>query len=182
MKEKTIYLLLSDTGTILNRLIKTYTRMPYNHASIAFDPELKEVFSFGRKRVNNPFIGGFVREDIDSILYQRAKCAIYSLTVTDDQFNEMKRYIQKMMVEKDCYHYNFLGLFGVMFNKPINRDYAFFCSQFVATILLKSKIVNINTNPSLIKPSDLPYLADFQLIFEGNLKDYQPRYMNKIVA
>lgn len=47
VEEGKIYLLLSDTGTVLTKLIKTYTKMPYNHASIAFDSKLREVYSFG---------------------------------------------------------------------------------------------------------------------------------------
>lgn len=37
---------------------------PLNHVSIALDRELTEVYSFGRKQPDNPFIGGFVKEDI----------------------------------------------------------------------------------------------------------------------
>lgn len=173
MREKHLYLLLSDTGTILTRLIKTYTRMPYNHSSIAFDRNLREVYSFGRKKADNPFIGGFVKEDMDSVLFRQAKCAVYSLRVTDNQIKKIKQYIRKIEMEKDKYHYNFLGLFGVILNKPINRKKAFFCSQFVAAALKESNIIHESLNPSLIKPGDLPYLADFQLVFEGRLADYQ---------
>lgn len=172
MNEKYLFLLLSDTGTVLTRLIKFYTRKPYNHASIAFDSDLNEVYSFGRKKVSNPFHGGFVQEDMNSILFQQAECAIYCLSVTDEQYNEVKRCIQNFEVQKENYHYNLLGLFGVMLNKPVERKNAYFCSQFVATILKEGKIVDNEMDPSLTKPSDLPYLADFQLIFEGKLIDY----------
>ena len=40
MKEKKIYILLTDTGTLFTRLIKIFTKKPYNHASISFDAEL----------------------------------------------------------------------------------------------------------------------------------------------
>src|SRR4051794_27373892 len=96
MKDKKIYLLLTDTGTILTRLIKAYTKTPYNHVSIGFDPHLSEVYSFGRKTVHNPFIGGFVKEDVHSVLFQQADCALYSLSVSDHQIEKMHRYIQVM--------------------------------------------------------------------------------------
>lgn len=179
MRGNNIFLLLSDTGTILNHLIKAYTKKPYNHASIAFDSQLREVYSFGRKSVRNPFIGGFVREDMNSILFQQAKLAVYSLTVTDAQMRQLKRYVQKIDAQKEVYHYNFLGLFGVMLNKPIKRNNRFFCSQFAAAALKESKIIDLQQDPSLIKPSDLPNLTDFQLIFEGKLKDYPYRSINE---
>lgn len=182
MKEKKIFLLLTDTGTMLTRLIKAYTKMPYNHASIGFCSELGEVYSFGRKTVHNPFIGGFVKEDIHSILFQQADCALYSLTVTDYQIEKMRNYIQVMEKQKETYSYNFIGLFGVILKKPIKRTRAFFCSQFIATVLKESKIMDSEKDFSLIKPSDLPHLADFQLVFEGRLKDYQNRVMKERIS
>ena len=65
MTEKKVYILLTDTGTLFTKLIKLYTKKPYNHASISFDLELLEVYSFGRKTARNPFIGGFVKEDVN---------------------------------------------------------------------------------------------------------------------
>ena len=65
MSEKAIYILLTDTGTWFSRAIKLYTGAPYNHASIALDEELNELYSFGRKVYTNPFSAGFVQEHID---------------------------------------------------------------------------------------------------------------------
>ena len=62
MGEK-IYIVLTDTGTLLSKAIGLYTRKDLNHASIAFDEELKEMYSFGRKQRHNPFVGGFVKEN-----------------------------------------------------------------------------------------------------------------------
>jgi len=176
MGEKKIYLLLTDTRTLLNRLIKSYTKKPYNHASIAFDAELNEVYSFGRKTVNNPFVGGFVREEVDSHLFSQADCAIYSLTITIAEYQKMVQYIEQIASQKNNYRYNFIGLFGVILNKPIKRKNALFCSQFVASVLSVSKTVNIEEKDlSLVKPSDLTNLANFQLVFEGKLEDYTNR-------
>ena len=183
IKEKKVYVLLSDTGTILTRLIKSCTRKPYNHASIAFDVDLIEVYSFGRKTARNPFIGGFVREDIHSVIFRQADCAIYSLTVTNAEFQQMHQYIQEIASKKENYRYNFIGLFGVLFKKPIKRKNAFFCSQFVATVLKESKVIDLEEKDlSLIKPSDLAYIANSQLIFEGGLYAYQFSNANERIS
>lgn len=55
MSEQEIYLLLTDTGSILTRTIKLFTRKKYNHISLAFDAVLEDTFSFGRKKANNHF-------------------------------------------------------------------------------------------------------------------------------
>jgi hypothetical protein len=174
IREKKIFILLTDTETILTRLIKSYTKKPYNHASIAFDAELMEVYSFGRKSAKNPFIGGFVREDIDSVIFRQADCALYSLNITAAEFQKMYQYIQEIASEKEKYRYNFIGLFGVLFQKPIKRKNAFFCSQFVASVLKESKVIDFEDEElSLVKPSDLTHLANLELVFEGGLNDYQ---------
>jgi hypothetical protein len=170
---KKVYILLTNTGSFLTKLIKLYTKKPYNHASIAFDHELSEVYSFGRKTARNPFIGGFVKEDVKAGLFKQADCAIYSFTVTEDQLKKMFYYLQEIEAQKRDYRYNFLGLFGVMFNKPIKRKKAFFCSQFVATVLKEGNIIHFEKPHSLITPHDFQKVSTFQFVYEGKLKDYQ---------
>lgn len=170
--ERRIYLLLTDTNTLLTNLIKLYTRKPYNHASIAFNSELTEVYSFGRKMPRNPFIGGFVKEDVRSDFFKHASCSLYSLRVTEEEWLKMHSYIREMEKEKEDYRYNFLGLFGFLLNRPFHRERAFFCSQFVASVLKEGISMDRNQELSLIKPSDLPFLTNFQFVYEGSLGDY----------
>lgn len=172
MKRKKVYILLTDTGTILTRLIKLYTNERFNHASIAFDSDLSEVYSFGRKSTRNPFVGGFVKEDMTSSLFNRADCVIYSLEVTEEQFDMMKQFVREIEACQDQYRYNFLGLFGFLINRPIERKNAFFCSQFVASVLNECDTINFDTPFSLIAPKDLQNRSELKLVYQGKLKDY----------
>ncbi|NYE06914.1 hypothetical protein F4694_003694 [Bacillus niacini] len=172
MVEKRMYLLLTNTGSFLTKCIKLYTKKPYNHASIAFDSQLSEVYSFGRKTVRNPFIGGFVKENVKAGLFKHADCVIYSITVSEGQIQKMNQVLKEFVLQKKDYRYNFLGLFGVMFNKPIKRKNAFFCSQFVAFLLKESNIIDFDKPLSLITPHDLQNTSRFQFVYEGKLKDY----------
>ena len=61
---KDIYILLTDTGSVLTRVIKRFTNNPYNHVSIAFEEDLNKLYSFGRLQPNNPFFAGFVEESV----------------------------------------------------------------------------------------------------------------------
>lgn len=173
MADKQVYILLTNTGSLLTKMIKLYTKKPYNHASIAFDRHLSEVYSFGRKTARNPFIGGFVKEDVRNGLFTNADCALYSITVTDDQIQKMKYYLQEIEARKKQYRYNFLGLFGVLLNKPFKRKNAFFCSQFVAFVLKESAITDFEKPLALIAPHDLQCVPAVQLVYEGKVKDYQ---------
>ncbi|WP_449619562.1 hypothetical protein [Robertmurraya sp. Marseille-Q9965] len=169
MGERKVYVLLTDTGTLFTRMIKLYTKKPYNHASIAFDQNLKEVYSFGRKDPKNPFIGGFVKESLDEGLFKNARCSIYSFTVTESQFQRMKDFVKNIESQKHRYRYNFIGLFAFILNKQLKRESAYFCSEFVATTLNKGGAVQFNKPLSLISPHDLQQIEHFQLEYQGDL-------------
>lgn len=171
MKERNVYILLTDTGTLFTKAIKLYTRKPFNHASIAFDDDLMEVYSFGRKQPPNPFVGGFVRENLDDELFSKATCAIYRLTVDAAEYDKMKRYIKQIEGNQENYRYNLLGLFAIPFRIPVTRKNAFFCSQFVASVLIQSGRINFTMPLSLMTPSMV--VQDLELVFQGNLQDYR---------
>ena len=172
MTNRNIYLLLTDTGTLFTKAIKLYTGKTYNHASIAFDESLTEVYSFGRKKPHNPFIGGFVQENIAEELFQNASCAIYEMTITHQEYNAMQRFIEEIVAAQDSYRYNLMGLIAIIFKMELERDNAFFCSEFVATVLSRSASINLEASPSLIMPHDLQMLEGMQLVYQGELKYY----------
>src|SRR5699024_1066639 len=109
VKRKKIYLLFSDTGTMLSRVINLCTNSTLNHASIAFDSSLTEVYSFGRKDPYNPWVGGFVKENLRTPFFEHSKCAIFQLTISEDAYIQLWERIKKMEVENEQYRYNLLG-------------------------------------------------------------------------
>ncbi|UTR13131.1 hypothetical protein MM221_10720 [Salipaludibacillus sp. LMS25] len=172
MCKNKIYILLTDTGTLFTRMIKLYTKAPYNHASVAFDHHLIEVYSFGRKTPRNPFIGGFVKENLRAHYFKQARCAIYSCDVTTEQLERMQQFIHKIDRQKHLYSYNLLGLFAITIKKRFIRKNAFFCSQFVATLLQECGIVNYTKEPFFMTPQDLIKSEKFQLVYQGDLENY----------
>jgi hypothetical protein len=170
--EKDIYILLTDTGTIFTKAIKLYTKQEMNHVSIAFDEGLEEVYSFGRKQKHNPFIGGFVAEDLTSPLFSKASCAVYRLTVLEKDYTKMRNKVMQIKKDKHEYKYNILGLIGVVFNTEIKRKRAYFCSEFVAMILKESSVPVINTLPCFVQPHHFSLSKHVVEIFKGDLKFY----------
>lgn len=167
-----VYIILTETGTLLAKMIKRVTKYPLNHASISFTKELDTTYSFGRKVPNNPFIGGFVKEKLTGTLFQESNCAIYSCSVTECEYKQMLEFVQQIEKQQNNYRYNFVGLFCVLLNKELNRKRAFFCSEFVATILFKGGIQVKNKPASLTKPFDLTESENLSLIYEGQLSSY----------
>lgn len=169
---KTIYIVLTDTGTLLSKAIGMYTGKDLNHASIAFDEQLTEMYSFGRKQRHNPFIGGFVKEDAAEGIFRDATCAIFSYDVNDEEYDRMRRRIRQIEMNKAQYRYNFIGLFGVAVNKGIPRNHAFFCSQFVATVVNEGRIQMFSIAPNLVQPHHFAQVKCLKLIYQGNLQSY----------
>jgi hypothetical protein len=176
-----VYVLLTGTGTVLGKIIKLYTRKPLNHASIAIDDQFNKVYSFGRRNPRNPFFAGFVEENIRGGLFRNADCAIYCITITEQQFQKMIDKLRDMEENKENYRYNLIGLIAVVLNLEMNRKNAFFCSHFVAAILEESGIDLKNQKPlSLVTPHDIKESASLELVYEGKLSafitDFQHNY------
>lgn len=170
-----VYIMLSDTGTLFTSLIKKYTKAPYNHASLSFDPHLKDMYSFGRKNPNNPLNGGFVKEDIENgtfSKYRNTMCVIYRLKVTDREKEKMKRILEVFQRNNHKFLYNILGLVGVSMKEPVEFSNSYFCSQFVAEILNRSGIQLWDKLPALVTPDDFRENDRLELVYEGRLIDY----------
>ncbi|WP_010097680.1 hypothetical protein [Ornithinibacillus scapharcae] len=172
MRERTIYFIFTDTGTYLSRMINLYTNKPLNHVSIGFDHELKEVYSFGRVNPKNPFSGGFVREDIRGDFLKDSNSAVYAFQVTEQEYIGIRHHIKEIEKRATDYKYNFIGLLGIAFKIEIRRKNAFFCSQFVATVMKDTDSFKLPKPINFITPADIRELSALQLIYQGRLGDY----------
>ena len=76
-EKKYVYILLTRTETVPSKVIHFFKRMPYVHVSIALDEELDELYSFARKKINNPFRCGFIDEDITTGIFGRVLTKLY---------------------------------------------------------------------------------------------------------
>ena len=173
---KKIYLILTHTGTTLSTIIKCYTKDEFSHVSIALDKELNTMYSFGRLRPNNPFIGGFVHEGIGFGTFKRFKntqSEIYSLEIADNKYEKIKEEIKKFESNKEKYKFNIIGLFAVSINKKIHYKDTFYCAEFVKYLFEKVKIDN--NLPDIIRPQDFKKLKDIELVYSGKLKDYKKK-------
>lgn len=186
MSNKKIYLLFTHTGSILSSVIKKLTKDEYSHVSIAFDPELNEVYSFGRKRPRNPLIAGFVREDIKSgtlARFEDVKCEIRELTISKRQYERLRKEIIKYLIKPNFYKYNFIGLITAWRGYPLDRDNAYFCSQFVATLLKNADIRIMHGDPGLITPSQILIATKdngSKLIYKGTVSEFTRRKDNAL--
>jgi len=176
---KNIYIVISQTGSILSSLLKVITGKEYNHASISVDENLKEMYSFGRKYVYNPFIGVFNVEHIDEGVYKRfknTKCKVIALQVTEHQYNLMCSRIEEMVNDKDKYKYNVAGLFLAAVNINLSSEYRFYCSEFVKHILDVGN-VDVSMIPDIVHPVNFLDMNGYEVTYEGLLCDYSKQHV-----
>jgi hypothetical protein len=169
-----VYIVLTSTSTIVARMVRQYTGNKYSHASISFDPDLKELYSFGRKdRLSWP---SFINEDIMDGIYKdsitTAKYGLFVTFMTPEQVKMMRARLDEFKENAKKMKYSFIGLINYSMGKETRRDNEYFCSQFVAEILQSAQTDMIDRHPSLYSPQQLGQLNNVYLVAEGILRDY----------
>ena len=178
---KKIYIILTHTGTALSKIIKGFTKDEFSHVSIALDIELKEMYSFGRLNPYNPFWGGFVHEYIDKGTFKRfykTRAKVYSLEITEQQYESIKNYIEQIKNNKENYKFNIIGLFAAGFHKKIKKQKSFYCAEFVKYVMEKADVKS--DLPDIVKPEDFKNIKGLQEIYGGLLRKYQSPKINVV--
>lgn len=181
---KSLYIILTATGTVISRIIKVFTRAPFNHVSITDDDEIKYMFSFARQNAPHLLPSGFFRETVDSGIFgmcSSVPCQIYEISVTKEQHNKFCELMNTFSQSPETYQFNILGFATMIFNIPLRRKTKYMCSQFVAYTLHECGIINFNKDFSLVKPDDFRNLSKLKLIYNGDMKDFT-YYSQKITA
>lgn len=135
---RSIYLVLTQTGSVLSSAIKIATGKKYNHVSLSFDDSLHEMYSFGRKYPYNPFIGVFVVESINKGTYLRFKntsCMVIEIPISDEKFDRLYSNVMDMVYNKDKYKYNVKGLFWLNLIFMLNMKIVFIVLSLLGMFL-----------------------------------------------
>lgn len=172
---KKIYIVTTFTGTLLSCLIRNISKTPYAHVSIALNEYLRPMYSFGRLNPKTPIFAGFVEENINEGLYAirtNTMCRVYSLMVTERQYEKLKENIDNVSINRKQYAYDIKALVYLSVNKPRKKDYKYVCSHFVADMLKRSEINILDKEPHQVRPNDFYDLNELELEYEGLLSNY----------
>lgn len=167
-----IKIVLTQTNTIVSKTLKAVSKKTYNHVSISLADDCSTMFSFGRKIVWFPLVGGFVKEDVNEGVFKmhpETKCKIYTLEVTEEDYNTIIKRLNDFLAEPDSFKYSFLNVFLMYFNIPLQRKYYFVCSSFVSYLL--KGIIPLEKEISLVTPDDYNNL-NLNAVYEGRLHDF----------
>ncbi len=174
LKKRTLYIFLVRTNSFFSRVIAFFTHTKYTHASIGFDPNCGCFYSFARLHTATAIPAGFVRESADKGLLSlspNAPCAVYRVSVTEQAYDDIKKQLQRMYLNKARYGYNYLGPVLCFFGIPLRVKNKYFCSQFVAETLARHKVIKLTKPASLYHPRDFEQLPELEKIYEGRLSD-----------
>ena len=126
---KTIYILLTRSGTLLSNLVYRLTGARYTHASIAFDEDLSCLYSSTRKNGYTMFPAGPSREYLDRGVFRLrpdVPCALYALEVSEEAYTRARRRADHMMAHGNLYRFNVLGADPVRAAHPLAAASALF--------------------------------------------------------
>ena len=169
---KTIYILLTRSGTILSRIVHLVTADTYTHVSIAFSEDLQPLYSSSRKNGETLFPAGPCLEQFHKGYYKKhpfIPCALFELQVSDEAYEKAKEEAQRFILNADSYDFNILGLLFSHFRIPLRRRSHFFCSQLVGEILQRSGAVQLPSEPALMRPVDYMSIPGAVCLFKGRL-------------
>jgi hypothetical protein len=172
---QTIYIVISQTGTALSRILKFVTGAKYNHASISLVPDLSTMYSFGRLHPRNPFLGGFVVESPHSGTFKRfsgTTVEVLAIQVSEGQYINLSQMLEGMVKNKKRYHYNYLGLFLAGAKIHYRRANTFYCSEFVKEMLVKGGIREARDLAEIVEPMHFLTLPNANHVYSGKLKDF----------
>lgn len=172
-----IYVMLSQTPTGFGRLIRKVMGYTYNHTSIAFDEEFRELYGMGRKVHNVPVNAGLVREYPERFTLNQCDnvpVLIYRIPVTKEQYDRGYARLHEIMEDEEGYLYNLYSALTYPLFRGFGTYKAYTCSEFVAHMLKLMEVpVNMVKDTSYYTPNHMPELLEgFEVYYKGNLLDY----------
>lgn len=174
-KEQHIYIVVSQPGTIVSKLLKWITGAEYNHVSISLDSDLEKMYSFGRKFTYMPFWGSFVLESPHNGTFKRfseTKVVVMEVRTDAEKYHQMKHYLERMYRRKDRYHYNYVGLFLAGLHICYKKQNHYYCSEFVRDLLLRFEIADKRQFESITQPIHFLDLPMCNETYRGKLRCY----------
>lgn len=175
MTAVSIYVVLSRSSTVLSRTIRLATRDEYTHAALALDADLELMFSFGRRRASNPFVGCFKRERLDDDLYRgmdRLPGVVLEVPVTEAQRDAVGARVAEFLLDSHTYAYNAPGLVTGLLGRGSEDDRRFFCSEFVYHVLRDAGVCDLGIPRWKVRPQTLLRVPG-KVVYSGDLKRYR---------
>lgn len=146
---KPVFLIFTQGSTpIVSQGIKLFTGSEYSHASISFDPELNEVYSFNIREKS-----GFIRENLSS--FGENVISVMTFFAPNKIVQQLKNKVKDFEDNKTTFDLRiFLNKILHIDHKVSKNEYHQVCSTFVDTVL-KSGSINLTGDINIPDPGQL---------------------------
>lgn len=147
---KPVFIVLTKGKTpIISSGIQKVTKSEYSHASISFDPNLNELYSYNFRKENL----GFVMEKLETI--KDVPITVWCFFADSEVVENMKKKVYDFKTHDTHYDFRMLPRFIRKKDiKPDDNEYNQVCSTFVDTIL-KAGNINLVKNINMPSPADI---------------------------
>lgn len=169
-----IYVVISKTPSKFAKVIRKTMGVEYNHASLALDENLRQIYAFARYKNQIPVAAGLVKEHPSRFTLckdEDVKIKIFKVPVSYMQYADICRSIIEIMNDRE-YQYN---LFSAL-TYPVFRGFetykAYTCVEFVMNMLLEAGI-ELHKPTWSYQPQELVELLHEYEIYTGRLLDYR---------
>ncbi|MGL5972511.1 MAG: hypothetical protein ACRCZK_02155 [Oscillospiraceae bacterium] len=179
MEQKYIYIVLSQTVSIVGKTLRKLMKDEYTHASLSFDEQLNKMYSFSRIELEYPFMGAPANENLNKYFLgkenKQIKMKVLKIPVEDNQYKKIKKFVSKIFKDKEGYKYNCLEPLKIITNKPIECYKTYVCSSFVFDALKAGNLVDSSYKKSngVVTPEYLGELFNNYLFYESEINKYK---------
>ncbi len=141
MGERYLYVMISETGTTIGKLIRRFSGYRYNHCAVTLDESLRTWQSFARFHRDSPFYGGFLNESVERYLAKgkSVPVKIFRIEITPEREEELRPLLEKAGTDSG-YLYNYYDVLAALFGKRLRIPKAYTCLSFTCRVLQREYV------------------------------------------
>ena len=173
-EQKYIYLVISQTPSVIARTLKAITHAQYNHISLAFQRDIDTMYSFGRHYQYFPFYGGLVTESPHRGTMKRfenSNVTVMAIPLTSEVYDQLYAHVMAMYENRKQYKYNYMGIFWAWFKIARRKRDCYYCSEFIRELFIRYHIDGYDQLKPITEPIHFLNVPG-ERIYTGTLKDY----------
>ncbi len=164
-----LYVVFISTNTIMGKGIRLLTRNKYSHVTIAFERDLRAMYSFARYHINSPIYGGFVVERPGRYLHgeKDVLVKICKIPIEPEEYERVCQEIEYFQQNREVMIYNTINALLSLLGKRLDVKDMYTCLEF-ATHLLRYPRMNAirelerRLEEHEVYTGSLRYAADWQ--------------------
>lgn len=182
-----IFIILLHGGRFISNLITHITKSDVSHAAIAFDAELKDVWTFNGDSYlfEDKSLGGLSHEPIT--IYNEHYVEVYCTFIKKKYYENLRYTIEYFKRNAKNYDFDYIGFLKYLFNIDVNETNKFMCSSFTDRMLQVANVNLRNNNEykKLVSPqklkTDLSINNKIYMLYSGRADEYNGKKVNDLV-